>query len=135
MTEQEEEEETESVDTVGAHVRHADRQAAEREEGRKRQHRCPLCVILSSSLTISAFFPPLFLHFVPHQRLPPWQTSSRGCSFDSQCRPPSTTACVPPHALYLWGRRHAQEGFSPVAWPLPILKAKLAIGGGPLCVA
>lgn len=91
------------------------------------------CVSFCHLLWLSLLFSPFFLHFVPHQRLPPWQTSSRGCFFDSQCHPPSTTVCVPLRSLYLRGRRHTQEGFSPVAWPLPSLKAKLAVRGA-LCI-
>lgn len=110
------------------------RQAGGGERGgeKKTTSLSPVChsVIFSDYL---CFFPPFFLHFVPHQRLPPWQTSSRGCFFDSQCRPPLTTACVPPRALYSRGSRTHTGRLLTCCLAPSIFKSQTGYRGG-LCV-
>lgn len=106
-------------------------QAAEREEGRKRQHRCPLCVILSSSLTISAF-PPLPFSFILFP--------AKGCFLGRRLLGTvSLIASVILHrrlpvfrrALFICGAANTHRKASHLL--LPSLKAKLAIRGT-LCV-
>lgn len=89
------------------------------------------CVSFCHLLWLSPPFSPLLLRFVPHQRLPPWQTSSRGCFFDSQCRPLHRRLPAFRRALFICGAAHAHRKASHLL--LPSLKAKLAIRGGFVC--